>query len=571
MKKVKHTVLFFLIINAFGFLSAQEGKRISEDAVQLQRIFIEGLREKILGNYKEAAVLFEALLEKDKTNHAAAFELARTYDVLDENEKAIKFAKMATDLEKDNAWYQLFLANLYKKVNRDKEAAGVYEFLVQSEPDNEYYYFKWAYFLVRANRTQEAIEVYDDLENRKGIHEEIIRRKHSLYLGLGNYKKAAKELEKLINAFPKKTEYRHLLANFYQQIGEKEKAKAVFKEILERNPDDTRAALALVEGSKKKGSEFQYLDSLKPIFSNPDVNIDVKISKIISGVEEVRTTGDKKLAAALLELTSILEEVHQNDAKAFAVSGDVLYNSGQLEQALGKYKKTLELDESVYLVWENLLFIYSELRDYDNLVKNSKEALDLFPNQATLYYLDGLGYSHKEKHRESIGSLQQALFMAGKNNWLKFNIYSLLGTEYFSLKQYKQSENAFEEALKLNPSDALVLNNYSRYLTLRGKHLDKAKQMSGLSNELAPNTANFQDTYGWVLYKMGEYKAAKEWIGKALESSGKNDPTILEHFGDVLFQLKQETTAVIYWQEALEKGAKSELLQKKIVQRKLFE
>jgi len=571
MKKIKYIVLFLLTIHAFGFLFAQEGERISEDAVQLQRTFIEGLQEKILDNFKEAATLFEALLEKDKTNPAAAFELARTYDVLDENEKAIKFAKMATGLEKDNVWYQLFLANLYQKVNQDKEAAGVCEYLVESDPDNEYYYFKWAYFLVRANQMEEAIKVYDALEKRKGIYEEIIRRKHSLYLGMGNYKKASKELEKLIHAFPQKIEYRHLLANFYQQIGEKEKAKAVFEEILQRKPNDARAALALAEDSKKKGSEFQYLDALKPIFSKPDVNIDVKISKIISSVEKVSTTGDKKLAAGLLELTSILEEVHPNEAKAFAVSGDVLYNSGKLVEAIGKYKKTLELDESVYLVWENLLFAYSELKDYDNLVKTSEEALDLFPNQATLYYLNGLGYSGKKKHREAIGSLQQAIFMAGKNNWLKFNIYSLLGSEYFSLKQYQQSDNALEEALKLNPKDALALNNYSRHLALRGKQLNKAKKMAALSNELAPNTANFQDTYGWVLYKMGEYKTAKEWIGKALESSGKNDPIILEHFGDVLFQLKEESEAVSYWQEAMEKGSKSELLQRKIAERKLFE
>jgi tetratricopeptide (TPR) repeat protein len=95
--------------------------------------------------------------------------------------------------------------------------------------------------------------------------------------------------------------------------------------------------------------------------------------------------------------------------------------------------------------------------------------------------------------------------------------------------------------------------------------------MSALSNELAPNQPLFQDTYGWILYRMKEYKAAKEWISKALTNGGDQLPGVLEHYGDILFQLKDTEEAISYWQKALDKGANSANLEKKISDRKLYE
>ena len=57
-------------------------------------------------------------------------------------------------------------------------------------------------------------------------------------------------------------------------------------------------------------------------------------------------------------------------------------------------------------------------------------------------------------------------------------------------------------------------------------------------------------------------------VKKAVNVDG-NSPTILEHYGDVLFQLGQEAEAVQYWQKAQEKGNKSPLLEKKIMDKKL--
>ena len=86
------------------------------------------------------------------------------------------------------------------------------------------------------------------------------------------------------------------------------------------------------------------------------------------------------------------------------------------------------------------------------------------------------------------------------------------------------------------PENVVVLNNYSYYLSLREKDLEKAERMSKQCVELSPNQSTYQDTYGWVLYKLKRFNEAEEWLKKAVEGGGKSH-VIIEHYGDVLYQL----------------------------------
>ena len=78
---------------------------------------------------------------------------------------------------------------------------------------------------------------------------------------------------------------------------------------------------------------------------------------------------------------------------------------------------------------------------------------------------------------------------------------------------------SYEKALKLNPQNLSVLNNYSYYLSLEKMNLDKAEQMSGITIKAEPMNPTFLDTYGWVLYEQGAYTMAKIYIEKAIEYS----------------------------------------------------
>ncbi len=568
-------ISIFLLITLLGLpLFGQEEEFVSESEIKTQEIFLDGVREKLLGNWDKAIAKFKETLEKEPTNAAAAFELARAYEAVKDLDKALSSAKNAVLWDASNIWFKKYLADLYQLTNKDKDAAVLYEQLAKSDPHNEEYYFKWAYFLVRASEPEKAIKVYDDLEKMIGVNEETTRHKHTLYLGMGDYKKAAKELESIISIFPEKTEYRHLLATFYEQTDQKDLAKQTYQAILNLNPNDARAKIALSE-SAKGNDDIGFLNSLKPVFENPNVNIDVKITEILPYVNQFADTGGDNLGTTLLGLVSILEKVHPNSAKSYAVLGDVLYYSGQRDQALEKYKKTLELDDNVWAVWEQLLYIYAEKQDYTNLATYSEKALDIFPNQATAQYLNGMAYNGTEQYRDALGSLQQAMIMSGNNARLKYEILNEMGKTQFHLKQYDRSDESFEEAMKLNPNDPLVLRNYSHHLAARpsgtSEQLAKAKQLAEKLNDLAPKAPANEAALAFVFYKMKDYNAAKSWLDKALEHGGSNHATVLEYYGDVLFQMGNTAGAVEYWQKAVEAGGQSSVLKKKAAEGKMYE
>ena len=92
-----------------------------------------------------------------------------------------------------------------------------------------------------------------------------------------------------------------------------------------------------------------------------------------------------------------------------------------------------------------------------------------------------------------------------------------MGDAYHSLEEHSSSDANFERSLKIMPENPHVLNNYSYYLSLRSESLEKAERMSRKSNELVPDEPTYQDTYGWVLFKMGRFSESEEWIRRALE------------------------------------------------------
>ncbi len=469
-------------------LGAQE-ELSTPEASKIAELFIDGNREKLLGNWEKAVVKFKEVLEKDPKNDAAAYELARVYEALKDTDKALVSAKNAVEWNPGNPWYKYHLAELYQKLDRDKDAAELYGQLVKADPHNEGYYFKWAYHLVRASLPAEAIKVYDQLEKMIGINEETTRHKQTLYLGMGEYKKAGKEVQELIERFPNNVGYRHLLATFYDQTNEKEKATATYQEILKLDPNDARAKIALADDSKGI-DDLKFLNSLRPVFEDPSTDIDTKIKEIIPYVTRLAETNDKSLGNSLLALTSLLATVHPNVAKSHSVLGDVYYHSGQPDKALEEYKRCIELDHNVWAVWEQVLFIYFDKKDYQNLVKTSEAALDLFPSQATAYYFNGIGYNGLHKPNDALSTLQQAIVMTAKNPPLRFNVLRETAESHYQLKKYPQAEKALNDALQLNPKDPAALERLGDIQYQLGKANDalllwqKAMEYGGKSEVL---------------------------------------------------------------------------------------
>lgn len=545
-------------------------ERLSEkQRIKVDKLFFNATKAKILEQHDKALDLYKEVLKVDAYNHAARYEIAKLYKRKGILELAIENAKEATRLQPENKWYKSIYANSLANDQQYEKAAEVFKKLINDHPKEIDYYFEQAYMLSKSGQQQKAIDVYDQLEKNIGVNERLVKQKQRLYLKIGKIEKAASELEKLIEANPKKARYYGLLAEMYEANDMKQKAVETYERLLEIDPDNPYANINLAKLTRNDPNREKYFGNVKKAFRNPNVELNPKISILYPYLESIQKDQAQKEEA--FTLAEILIETHPDQPKAHAIYGDLLNRDNQPEAALEQYKEAVKLDESMFSVWQQIFFINSQQEDYKDLLQNTDEALTMFPNQALVYYFNGVANTQLENYEEAVKILKQGAQVASNNKSLKAQIYASLGDAYHNMDEHAKSDSAYSKSLSYDPDNVYVLNNYSYYLSLRNKNLDKAEKMSRKANEEDPGNASFQDTYGWILYQQEEYEKAKKWIEKAMDSGGAQRPVILEHYGDVLFKLGQTEKAVNYWKKAKEKGLESDVIDNKIANQKLYE
>jgi tetratricopeptide (TPR) repeat protein len=214
--------------------------------------------------------------------------------------------------------------------------------------------------------------------------------------------------------------------------------------------------------------------------------------------------------------------------------------------------------------------IESELSDFTGMTKDGNRAIELFPNLPEFYYYTGMAYQRQLNYDKAVENYSIGKELVVENPMLLSRFYSSLGEVYHYQNKHDKSDEAYEEALLIDPENAFVLNNYAYYLSTRKVKLEKAAEMSKLSNELNPGLASFEDTYAWILFQQGKYSDALTWIELSL-SHGEINGELLEHQGDILFKLGRTSDAITKWQEAKKAGGASDKIQQKIDQQKFID
>ncbi len=581
MKRIKAQIIpvVFSFLILAGCSSTKEVADVAAQPVQpslsvdnqaAQEAYLDGVKAKMFEDFDEAVKMFQKCLKLDPSSDGAYYELASIYFRQGDYDQSLRNIKEAVRLNGVNKWYMLLYAEVLSYKGLYQEAAGVYDKILKQNPQEFELYFDWAFMLIKAEKLDDAIKVYDQYENKIGLDENVIIQKERLYVRMGKLDKAAAEIRKLINSDPKEPRFYKMLADLYEANNMRDKAAKVYEELLEIDKDNPNAQLYLADMYRVKGDQATALEYLKKAFSNPALNIDAKVRILIPYLQQIMANKQDKKEEAFT-LAQLLIEAHPGEAKAHAIYGDLLYQDKQNEDALAQYLQALEIDSSIFEVWQQIFFIYSDARNYSDLESITNSALELFPSQPIVYFFNGIAKNNLKKYKEAVEILTTGEALVVDNPLMKAQMLSSLGEAYNYLEDFANSDSSFEKSLRFDPDNAYTLNNYSYYLSLRAENLERAEEMSAQSNKLVPDNSSFEDTYAWILFKMEKYREAKEWIEKALEHGGDENPVILEHYGDILFKLGETDKAVTYWQKAKSSGSDSELIGKKIADRKMYE
>jgi tetratricopeptide (TPR) repeat protein len=583
MKKSISIYLSILLVAAFA-VSCKSGKNAmsghsnstapyrlsSMKQIQFDKYFFDGIQEKLVGNYQNAFRNFEDAAKTNPDNAASFYEIANAEVQLNKIADAEKASEKAVSLDNgENKWYMMQLSDIYRFEKKWPQAGALYEKLIKSDPDNVENYFRLAAIDEAQNKPNDALKVYDRIESNFGVSEEVVFQKQNLYSAAGKYDKAVTEINKLIKSNPENTKYYQLLAETYIKAGNEAKAMEVYDQLLLKSPNDGETQLALAEFYYKKGDHEKSFDMLKKAFANKTLSIDNKIGILYNNyLMQPKLEAEEKKDAYILTETMVM--AHPTEAKGHAIYGDFLYQDKKYEDARTQYRKSLETKKNVFAVWQQLLLADAELKDNKSLATESEKALDYFPNQPIVYFLNGLANIQLKNYDKAAAILESGLNQTIDNPNLEVDFYTNLAEAYYRLNNYAKSDSYFDKALDKDPANVQALNNYAYYLSVRDEKLDKAEAMSKKTLEKEPENASYLDTYGWILYKRGKFEEAAKYIKQSLDKE-KQSAEVNEHYGDVEYKLGSVDIAVEYWKNAKQYGSDSPALDKKITNHKIVE
>lgn len=543
---------------------------------EIMRLFMEATQARLGGQIPKATQLYHQCLKVDPQNAASMFELAKLYHQAQNFEEAVSMAKQSVAIDKTNIWYRFLLADLYKQNSQAEDAAAVYKGIVEQWPDRYEVYLDMAGAYAYANKMSEAQKVYADMEKRFGLNEELISHQFSTLMEGEKYAEAEQLVLRAIAQYPGDAQYVAMFGDLYDQQGLHDKALEKYQEALALDPGNSMLRIALAEHYYGTGRMDEAYRELGEAFLDPELEVDAKMQVLIGFFEMTEREGEKPgqredLIKRSYSLIESLERAHPESGKPHTIHGDFLLRDGKLNEARVEFKKALVLEKDRYPIHLQVLQLDLQLSDHAALAADADSTIELFPTVPEPYLYKGLGLSQLGRYADAEEAFITGRDLVVDNPQLTAQFWSSLGESYNDAKQFTKSDQAYDKALAIVPDDANTLNNYAYYLSVRNEELEKAERMSKRSNELSPGQPSYQDTYAWVLFRSKKYGEARIWMEKAIAGSPLPNGELLEHYGDILFELGEAANALEQWKLAKQRGGTSDAIDRKINEGKRVE
>ncbi|MDR0605085.1 MAG: hypothetical protein LBG80_12350 [Bacteroidales bacterium] len=556
MRKI---ILLLLTVTLFtANMYAQKKKKGQKDTIPQQETlsksreqyentakFIDAVKERINGNFTQAELLLLEVIAKEPTHDPAYYEFAKIHIEKRRYSDAIEALKTALQLCDTIIWYKILLAETYDMTDQHELSEKVWSEIVKAEPRNAEYLFEYTLSLLYQEKYKEAISQLDKMEVINGINEDMIRLKKTIWLSLNKVDNAAKEIEKLAEASFYGVNYYLEIVDMYFVNEMPDKAIPYLKKAEKIDPNHPKINIFLYNyytANKKYEEAFQYL---KKAFAVPELNIDEKI-KILMGYY---VSSDKEDSVKAYQLLDNLLTVHAQNPIAWSIYADFLTRDNRLAEAKIAYEKVISFDESKYPIWQRYLALLLELEKWDEADVQSNKAIALFPAHAFPYLVRGIIFSVKKDYTYTVSILEEGQkYAIEEDDVMQINIF--LAEAYAHLKEFEKSDKCYETLIKKYPKEPSVLNDYSYSLSERDYRIEYALQLAKKTVELSPNTAIYEDTYAWALFKNKDYQNARLWLEKALTHGGNKDYDILLHYSIVLETLGEISLSKEYKDKA---------------------
>ena len=378
-----------------------------------------------------------------------------------------------------------------------KKGIEVFERLDQTYSDSPLIKYKLARAYLQSSNMSQAIVVLDQAVSINPAYDDAVLLLGQVNLATGHGDKVIEPLTRLLRKRPNLRDAALVLAGAYGSLERFDDAAVVLEEQARLAPNDPQLPIALgmtYRQAKRNDEARRAFEKAAQLSPNNPFPID-----------------------QLIELDSM--DKHFDAAR---------------QRIRSQFQKDPNLPAGHY--WEGKILAAEE--KWDLAEAELQRTIQLDPNFGGAYDLLAQTYVATNKLQQAVSQLQ-ALLAKNPNNTATLMTLALV---YERMNDYPNARDTYEKVLATQPNFVPALNNLAYLYTERLNNLDKAYELATKARGLLGQDASIGDTFGWVLYKRGDYQQA---LSILQESAGKaaDNPEIQFHLGMTAYMMGQTDLA----------------------------
>lgn len=172
------------------------------------------------------------------------------------------------------------------------------------------------------------------------------------------------------------------------------------------------------------------------------------------------------------------------------------------------------------------------------VLKQYRQALDVQDRLDSINGYDAMSAMQRYRLNAMMKNNKQAIYEIERYLDIDPDNYQF---QVFRMQLYEQTHQppekmvpAYEAVLRMDSRNIVVMNNLAWNLCLLGKNLMQAEELSRITIMREPSNPIYLDTYGWIMYQLGDCQSALFYLERAIENSGeKMEKEIETHYKEV--------------------------------------
>lgn len=343
--------------------------------------------------------------------------------------KAIDFLKRAFELDPNSQQIGDELAEIYYQAQRIRDAVTEANSILAKDPDN---------LAARRLLARIYIRTLGDLSNAAGQRETLAR--------------AAEQYREILRLDPTDADAALWLARLYRLQSDEDKAEAVLRDLLAREPANEGAIEQLTQLLLDEGKPQEAISSLQGSLQRaPTPRLWELLGDAYNQIHDLPNAEQSYRRAA---------EAQPDDINHRKELAQTLLTEEKYPEALEQYQRLTQMDGDNPDYYLRLTEIYRQLKQLDKAEQNVLLAKQRAPNSLEVVYYEATVYEDEGRFDDSIRVLSDAValvkteseFTPSRRRSLAI-LYQQLGQLYRETSNYAAAVNTFEEMLRLGPEE----------------------------------------------------------------------------------------------------------------------